>query len=62
MTRGDATTTKGKDMTTNETATNDRTSEYFPCWHCEGTGTIEDAEHGDCECSACDGTGEAREE
>jgi hypothetical protein len=48
----------GEREATNESATDT----WYPCCHCEGSGIIEDAEHGDCECSACDGTGEAGEE
>ena len=40
-----------------------RTGEgYYPCAACGGEGTIDSGEHGTCECSACDGTGEAQDD
>lgn len=35
---------------------------YLPCCHCDGTGTIEAEGHEPCECSACDGTGDAQDD
>jgi len=44
-----------------DTETKGKAEEYYPCWHCDGLGTIEDEHHGDTTCSFCDGTGQTPE-